>query len=64
MFKLTLPRRRLLPRVWKFPQISLPECRMRVNFPEKVPPPWKEIEVDRVIFAPLKPDTFMVRVIF
>ena len=63
MFKITLPPRRLLPPFWRLPKICLP--RVRVDFPEPVTPPWKEIEVDRVIFAPLKqPDTFVVRVIF
>ena len=60
-FKLTLPPRHLLPRFWKLPQIGLP--RVRVDCPEEVPPPWKQIEVERVIFASLNPETFIVRVI-
>ena len=62
MLKLTLPPRRLLPRIWRLPRIGLP--RVRVDFPEEVPPPWKQIEVDRVIFARLNPETYIVRVIF
>lgn len=62
MFKLTLSRRHLLPRVWKFPEISLP--RVRVDFPEEVRPPWKEIKVERVMFVAINPETYMLRVIF
>ena len=61
MLKIALPRRRMLPRFWKFPRIDLP--RVRVDFPQEVPPPWKEIEVERVMFAKLKAEWFMVRVI-
>lgn len=62
MFKLTLARRRVFPKLWKLPRVDLP--RVRVDFPEKVPPPWQQIEVDTVIFAQLNPETFIVRVIF
>lgn len=63
--RIILARRRLLPRFWKLPQICLPRCRMRVDFPKQLPPPWQQIEVEKVIFAPLKkPDMFIVRVIF
>lgn len=60
--KITLPRRRLLPRLWKLPRIDLP--RVRVDFPEEVLPPWREIKVERVVFAPIKGEWFIFRVIF
>jgi len=64
MLKINLPRRRILPRFWKVPRIGLPLARLRVDFPEEVPPPWQEIEVERVIFARLNPGWFIFRVIF
>jgi len=64
MFKITLRRRRLLPRFWKLPRIELPPARLRVDFPKAVPPPWREIEVERVIYAPLKQGWFIFKVIF
>ena len=62
MLKIALPRRNLLPRFWRFPEICLP--RVRVDFPEKVTPPWQEIEVERVIFTQIKPGWFIFKVIF
>jgi len=64
MFKLSLPRRRLLPGIWRFPEINLPLARMRIDFPEVVSPPWQEIEVERVLVWPLKADTLAIKVIF
>jgi len=64
MLKITLPRRCLIPRFWKVPRIELPLARVRVDFPGAVPPPWQEIEVERVTFARLKDDYFIFRVIF
>ena len=60
--KINLPPRQLLPEFWKLPRISLP--RVRVDFPEKVRPPWQEIKVDQVLVCPLKPDGFAVKVVF
>ncbi|KKN86962.1 hypothetical protein LCGC14_0262310 [marine sediment metagenome] len=60
--KITLPRRRLLPGFWKLPRIDLP--RVRIDYPEKVTPPWQELKVERVLFCSLKPDGFAVKVVF
>ena len=56
--KLELPRRRFLPRFWKFPRIDLP--RVRIDFPEEITVPWGEMEVERVEFMPLNPKGFKV----
>jgi len=64
VLKINLPRRRLIPRFWKVPRIELPLARLRVDFPREVLPPWREIEVERMIFARLKDDYFIVRVNF
>jgi len=64
VIEITLPRRRILPRFWKVPRIELPLARLRVDFPGEVLPPWQEIEVERVIFAPLKRGWFIFKVIF
>ena len=64
MFKITLPRRRLLPGFWKIPRVCLPRARVRVDFPQEVPPPWQEIEVERVVLAPLARGWFILKVIF
>ena len=48
-------RRQRLPRLWKLPEVKLPQIdlpRVRVDFPEEVVVPWKEMEIERVEFAP------------
>lgn len=62
MIKMNLRTRQLLPGFWKLPRVSLP--RVRVDFPEKVTPPWQEIKVERVLFCWLKPDGLAVKVEF
>jgi len=64
MFKLSLPRRRLLPRFRRFPGVNLPLARLRVDFPEAVSPPWQEIEVERVLVWPITARTLVIKVIF
>jgi len=62
VFKINLRRRCLLPRLWKLPRVDLP--RVRVDFPQEVPPPWREIAVERVLLAPLARGWFILKVIF
>jgi len=62
VFKINLRRRCLLPRFWKLPRVDLP--RVRVDFPQEVPPPWREIAVERVLLAPLARGWFILKVIF
>jgi len=64
MLKINLPRRCIIPGFWKVPQIALPLARLRLDFPQEVPPPWQEIKVERVLFAPLKRGWFIFKVIF
>ena len=63
-----MPRWRLfpavrLPRLWKLPEVKLPQIdlpRVRVDFPEEVVVPWKEMEIEKVEFMPLNPRGFKV----
>lgn len=64
MLKIILPRRPLTPRLWKLPQICLPRARFRVDFPGAAPPPWREIEVERVLLAPLAQGWFIFKIFF